>query len=55
MIEFKIVKNSSFGTVMNKFTAFIKKSGIVFIGFNYKTIAITQTGRHTKVKWYTTD
>ena len=49
MVELQVVEDGGTGTVMHKFAAFIKKRGVVFVGFNHKHTTCAQPGRDIKV------
>ena len=53
MVVFQIVQNSGAWVIVNKFTAFIKECGIVFIGFNHekRAVVLRQTGRYAEILW----
>ena len=53
MIVLKIVNNQRAGVVVNKFGAFIKESGVVFVSFNNKKRRAAKPGRNTKILWDT--
>ena len=58
MIELKIIEYGRAGTVMHKFAALVEEGGVIFIGFDdeeRRATLGTETRRHTKVKWHTTD
>ena len=55
MIEFQIIQDGDRRAVMDKFTALVEKSGVVFVGFDYKFFALAQSCRHTEILRHTTD
>ena len=40
MVEFEVVQNRGAGAVMDEFATFVKKRGVVFVGFNDKRRAL---------------
>src|SRR5690242_8737857 len=49
VIEFQIIEDRSPGTEMNKFRAFVKKSSVIFIGFDNKERRLAKSGRQTEI------
>ena len=44
VVEFEVVQNCSAGAVMDEFATFVKKRGVVFVGFNDKRCALALLG-----------
>ena len=40
VVEFEVVQNRGAGAVMDEFATFVKKRGVVFVGFNDKRCAL---------------
>ena len=44
MVEFQIVEYCNIGMIVDKFRTLIKKSGVVFIRFDYKNVSTAVPG-----------
>ena len=55
VIKFKIVQDSRARTVVNEFSAFIKKGGVVLVCLNHEIFRITKLCRDAEVRWNATN